>query len=56
MRQFLKTSLLIATMASLAACGGAQQAGAETEADAKTESAQPTKMTGAAMAELIKRF
>ncbi len=58
MRQFLKTGFLIAVMASLAACGGASQAGAETEAEAeaKTESAEPTKMTGAAMAELIKSF
>ena len=36
MRQFLKTGFLIAVMTSLAACGGAQQAGAETEAEAKT--------------------
>ena len=56
MRQFLKTGFLIAVMTSLAACGGAQQAGAETEAEAKTESAESTKMTGADMAELIKSF
>ena len=58
MRQFLKTGLLISAMAGIAACGGVQQAGAETdtEAEAKTESATPTKMTGEAMAELVKSF
>ena len=58
MRQFLKTGLLISAMAGIAACGGVQQAGAETdtEVEAKTENATPTKMTGEAMAELVKSF
>lgn len=58
MRQFLKTGFLITAMVALAACSGAHKAGAETqaEADAKTESADSTKMTGAAMAELVKSF
>ena len=43
MRQFLKTGIFISVMASLAACGGAQQAGAETaEADAKVETTAST--------------
>ena len=58
MRQFLKTGFLITAMVALAACSGAHKAGAETqaEADAKTESADSTKMTGAAIAELVKSF
>ena len=56
MRHFLKTGILIGAMAGIAACGGVQQAGAETEDEAKTESAKSTKMTGAAMTELVKSF
>ena len=57
MRQFLRTGILISVMASLAACGGAQQAGAETaEADAKVETTASTVMTGEAMVALVKSF
>jgi hypothetical protein len=54
MRQFLRTGILVATMVGLASCGGTTHA--DTEGKAEAETVTSTKMTGEAMAELVKSF
>ncbi len=54
MKHFLKTGILIGAMAGLAACGGSSTADAADNSEVETTAA--SKMTPAAMAELVKKF